>query len=222
MDAVYPYNHKSLWEYKEIGYSIKSLRKFTTIDKIFTVGDDIGQIHLPYNQTQHPAVNIWEKCLHACKDDRVSDPFLFISDDHYFIKQVDIETYPNYYYFDMEQYPYLHKTVPGGHSYWDLVTKTYNLLGNVLFFNVHCPVIIHKQRLYDIYRKYQDELYTGLGLLFKTTYLNGLPGVQMDDYKTKVNEPYDSVKLKCKDRHVFSTCDIVSGGVRQFLSEILD
>lgn len=228
MDAVYPFHKPATCWGEEIQYSIKSLRKFTTIDKVYTVGDSApNTINIPYKQTQQPSVNIWEKCLEACKDPRVSDPFLFLSDDHYFLTPQDIENYPNYCHGTLAQYPFLNKIVEVNgkkfdHPYWGLVTKTFKLLGDVTFFNVHCPAVVHKDRLYECYRKYQDELYQGLGLLFKTTYLQGLPGVEMTDYKTRDGTSLDEVRFQTRHRHVFSSNDEISEGVKKFLQSLFD
>jgi len=102
MNAVYPL----LEDNKEIHYSIECLKKFTTIGDIFTIGAaHEGAIHIPHTDNQSKIVNLWQKCYAACIDERISDPFLFINDDHFIIKPVDIENYPNYYSYNIT-HPY--------------------------------------------------------------------------------------------------------------------
>lgn len=213
MDAVYPLGPGSIWGNKEIDYSTRLLKKYTNVKNIFTVGQSFKQLpNIPATDNQSKIVNLWEKCYLACQNESVSDPFLFINDDHYIIKPTDIDNYPNYYSFKISEYPYKTFQFSGttidkhSHPYWSLVYRTEQILGDVLFFNVHCPVIIHKKRFIDIFTKYYDDVYDG-GLLLKTTYLQGLPGVQMDDYKTRRGESLASIKHHCKDRHIFSSCD---------------
>jgi hypothetical protein len=237
MDAVYPYHvPKGLFWGQEIHYSIKCLRKFTDIKNIYAVGDytDVA-IHIPYAQTQTPAVNIWEKCLIACGDERISDPFLFISDDTYFIKETDVSNYPNYAHGTIGGHPRLNEVIQIGGSkfleaYAALIKKTYELLGDVVFFNVHTPVLIHKQKFIDCYRKYEDELYKSqkhsdgsfhsLGLLLKTTYLQGADFEMTTDYKAHKSISRQQLEKDLKDRHVFSTGDEVSPGTMEYLASL--
>lgn len=214
MNAVYPLGTGSMCGNKEIEYSTRLLRNFTNVEDMFVIGQPFeGLIHIPHTDNQAKAVNLWEKCYTACIDDRISDPFLFINDDHYIIKPTDIENYPNYYSHRISQYPYKTFQFNGftidkhSHPYWKLVYKTEQILGDCLFFNVHCPVVIYKKRFIEVFEKYHAHIYEGEGMLLKTTYLNGLEGVQMDDYKTKRGETLSSIQHHCKDRHVFSSCD---------------
>lgn len=220
MNAVYPLGKGSHWGNNEIRFSVRSLEMFTSIREVFIVGENPGfGNHIPYRETQHPAVNIWEKLVEACLTDEISDPFLFINDDHYFIKPVEIESYPNYYAYRISEYPSL-KIKHGGNPYYQLVERTFKILGDVLFFNVHCPCLIHKQKFLDCFETYRQEIYTEGGLLVKTTYLQNEPGVQMDDYKIRFNESYQTIIDNIKDRHVFSSGEYAFEGTQQVLKQI--
>ena len=225
MDAVYPLFPRG----EHIEYSYALLKKFTSIQNVFTVGEAFEPaIHIPHTDNQVPSCNIWEKALAACLDDRVSDPFLLISDDHFFIQPVDIGNYPNYYAFNISEYPYKTYNILGltvdisNNPYWMLVKKTHDLLGDVPFYNVHCPVIIHKQKFIDTFEAYREHIYSGIGLLVKTTLLHPTshPTVQMDDYKAKAKESLAEIRHNAKGRHIISCADGCDA-IFEFLSEYL-
>lgn len=220
MDAVYPLGDGSLWENKEIQYSVKSVRKFAPwVEDIYTVGEDAGFNNIPHKETQHPAVNIWEKGIIACNSN-CSDPFLFINDDHFLLKPIP-ENYPAYYAYDLTEYPFRDSGIKGfEHPYFRLVRRTREILGQGLFYNVHCPFVVHKDKFVEVFEKYQKEIYSDVGMLVKSTYLNGVEGVQMNDYKTRRGESYESVKRHCKDRHIFSTEADISEGAAMYLIEL--
>ncbi len=216
MNAVYPLGTGSHWGNKEIEYSITFLRRYTSIVDVFTVGEAHPlATNIPYRETQHPAVNIWEKLLTACLDNRVSDPFLFINDDHYFTKPVDVEAYPNYYAYALKDYPFMrefiHSRATGQlvNPYYALVHRTYEILGDVLFFNVHCPCLVHKEKFIECFEKYRKEIYTDKGLLIKTTYLQGESGVLLSDYKIRLRESFESIIKVAAERHIISSGEFV-------------
>ena len=218
MDAVYPLGSGSLWENKEILYSVASLRKFAPFIKdIYTVGEDAGFNHIRHKETQHPSVNIWEKGYLACMDERVSDPFLFINDDHYFLQPIE-ENYPAYYAYNISEYPFRDSGIKGFvHPYFRLVNRTREILGDVLFYNIHCPFMVHKKKFMETFERYENEIYSDVGMLVKTTYLQGIEGVQLSDYKTRRGESLQSVQRNCEGRHIFSTEADISEGAALFL-----
>jgi hypothetical protein len=234
MNAVYPLGNGSKWDNNELRYSVKSLSLFTNIDKVFVIGQLFdGELalpfeNIPYRETQNPAVNIWEKLVEACVTPQISDPFLFINDDHYFTRPVDIDSYPNYYAYMIDDYPYMHQWVKGtnlnmlDNPYYKLVKRTRDILGNVKFFNVHCPCIIHKEKFLRTFEQYRSEIYTDIGLLIKTTYLQNEPGEVMTDYKIRFRESFDSVIDKIRDRHIFSSGEFVDPDTMKVLQTIFN
>lgn len=223
MDAVYPLGTGSLWENNEIKYSVASLRRFAPwVDEIYTVGEDAGFYHIPHEETQHPAVNIWEKIYMACHDARVSENFLCINDDHFLLAHAP-ENYPNYYAYNIADYPFRDSGIKGfEHPYFRLVRRTRELLGEVLFYNIHSPFIVNKAQFISVFEKYEQAIYEDVGILVKTTYINSLmhPNpVQLEDYKTRRGETLESVRRHCKGRPVFSTDAEISEGAALFLIE---
>lgn len=222
MDAVYPLGNGSLWNNNEIRYSIASLRRFAPfIRDIYTVGETVeNTYHIQHEETQHPAVNIWEKVYIACHNSSISERFMCINDDHFLLKEIP-EDYPAYYSYNIKDYPIRSTGVlKMEHPYNRLVRRTRELLGDVLFYNVHCPFIVDKSKFITTFERYEKEIYEDCGILVKTTYLAGTQGMQMNDYKTRINEPYESVKQHCSGRHIFSTDTHISDGAIQYLAEI--
>ena len=89
MDVVYILNKESQSNDDELMFSLRSLQKYMTdLGKVFIVGDCPDWIH---NVIHIPAKDEyserWKNCMHkvtlACKDDRLSDDFIFMNDDFY-------------------------------------------------------------------------------------------------------------------------------------------
>jgi len=225
MDAVYPLGDGSLWENNEIKYSVALLRQNAPwIKNIYVVGKSspVGEL-IEFTENQAPAVNIWLKGLEACLDKRVSDPFLFINDDHFIIKPIPKE-YPAYYTYPIKDYPYKKYSFGGQeveHPYQRLVKRTHDILGDVLFYQPHCPFIVYKDLYLATMKRYEDYIFSDCGLLVKTTYFKGAMGVQMDDYKTKERDTLEMIEYNTRDRHIFSTCADISEGAKQYLQKVI-
>ena len=220
MNAVYLHGTGSMWNDWEIQYSIRSVRKYAPfISDIFSVGIPApGTKNIPHQDTQHPAVNIWEKIVLACMDDRVSDPFMLLSDDHFLIAPISME-YPNYFPGRISQWPRRPDFYKMRDPYSELVDRTQYIIGDVLWFNVHCPVLIHKQSFLDTFNEFRPDIYSGPGLLVKTTYLRNQKHniVPMADYKTKPRESAAQLTSGLIGRHVFSTDTEISDAVADYL-----
>lgn len=218
MNAVYPLGTGSHWDNNEIRYSVESLKYAKGVSGVFVIGEDAGiGTHILMRETQAPAVNIWEKLITACVDERVSDPFLFINDDHFFLSEVDALNYPNYYCYNISQYPI--QFANPHNPYYQLVKRTWDILGDVVFFNVHCPCIIHKAKFIECFETYRQQIYTGPGLLVKTTYLQGAPGQYMKDYKVRHNESYETIAKNSKGRHIISGGEFIHPDLQKFLKD---
>lgn len=147
MDIVYILGNGSEVENKEIRYSLRSLEKFTQFNRIFIVGECPtflkNIIHIPFKETGNPRVNHFEKIdyiINNVKD--LSEDFLLMYDDIFFLKPTDIEKYPNYYKSELENYnepdSYFKKSLSDTKEYLESIgATTYN-------FSVHTPIIYNK------------------------------------------------------------------------------
>jgi hypothetical protein len=104
MDIIYILGTGSKWQNNEIRYSIRSILKHCQdLERVIIIGEDPGfyhyndkLIHIPTADTAHKEANIWKKVLKAAGTPEISDPFLFINDDHFMLKPFNAAVYPYY------------------------------------------------------------------------------------------------------------------------------
>ena len=114
-DVVYPIGNGSGWRNNELRFSLRALEQYgVNVGQIFIVGilpDFLTStiINLPVKDIYNPSVNadgnIIHKVLCACEDERLSEDFLFINDDHILLRSTDLKDIPNYHNGDMNLYP---------------------------------------------------------------------------------------------------------------------
>lgn len=180
MDVVYVLGTGSGWENNEIRFSLRSIEKnLRNFGKVFIVGElpDFltGVIHIPakdiFSPSRNADGNIITKVLAACADDRLSDDFLFINDDHLVIKPIDVADVPPLHHGDMTTFP---------ESYWKLnfwrgrlkrtmeVLKKENL--STLHFDCHTPIIFNKREFPEIIKMFDYQ--NDIGYTMKSLYGN--------------------------------------------------
>lgn len=187
MDIVYVLGTGSSWRDNEIRFSLRSLEKnLLDFGKVFIVGECPGflqnVIHIPAKDIFEPGLNadgnIITKVLAACKDERLSDDFLFINDDHLVINPIVAADVPPLHKGDMCTY---------SPDYWKFnfwrgrlkrtmqVLQTQNL--STLHFDCHTPIILNKLKFTEIMEcfNYADDIgYTMKSLYGNKVYPNGL------------------------------------------------
>ena len=105
MDVVYLVGDGSPWHDNELKYSLRSLEKYTIgVDRVFIVGtkpyylnDNVYHIPFEDDMSLNKERRIMEKLRFICGLPNISDQFLFVNDDHFFNKMVDIRFYPYFY-----------------------------------------------------------------------------------------------------------------------------
>ena len=147
MDIVYILGNGSKFNNEEIRYSLRSLEKFVNFDRVFIVGECPkflkNVIHIPFGDSKNPRVNHLEKINEIIeKVPDLSENFLLMYDDIFFIDKVDIENYPNYYKGEMQTYngfdSFFKKSMSDTKDY--LESKG----ASILNYSVHKPVIYNK------------------------------------------------------------------------------
>lgn len=132
----------------ELRYCLRSIENYLTgYGDIFIVGEYPdwlqGCIHIPCpdygDKTYDKERNIFGKILEACADDRVTDNFMFMNDDHYLRETNEAGKFP-YYYEGLLTWK---RTVT---DYKHTVQNTVNLIGgDALYADIHCPIIYNKK-----------------------------------------------------------------------------
>ena len=147
MEIVYILGNGSKFNNEEIRYSLRSLEKFVNFNRVFIVGECPkflrNVIHIPFGDSKNPRVNHLEKINEIIeKVSDLSENFLLMYDDIFFIDKVDIENYPNYYKGEMQTYngfdSFFKKSMSDTKDY--LESKG----ASILNYSVHKPVIYNK------------------------------------------------------------------------------
>lgn len=217
MDVCYLLGNGSTWFNLEIKYSIRSLLKHgANIDNIYIIGEkpdflkyNDGIYHIPFEELSHAQSNMWNKTLALCRDERISDEFLWMNDDHFFLTDFDCNEYPYYHMGQIRQKKYLESE--NGNPYFKIVHRsvtTYekNSLPG-LHFDVHTPMIINKNKFIDVYEFFKDYIEPIRGIILKSSYCNyyGIEGEEIDDLKIKARYDLGTLDRLTRNRHIFST-----------------
>ncbi len=183
IDIVYVLGTGSGWNNNEIRFSLRSIEKLgINAGKVFIVGahpdflsDEV--IHIPVDDIYNPTINadgnIIHKVLAACADERLSDDFLFINDDHILLKPIDLKDIPAFHKGDMNSFPSNYWTL----NYWRTrlrrTMETLNKQGlQACHFDCHTPILLNKKIFPEVMSRF--EFREGAGLTMKSLYGNSV------------------------------------------------
>lgn len=155
MDVVYLLGSGSPWDNNEIRYSLRSL-KHLPHDKVFVVGERpewlANIIHLDVKDNfaylnGGKFRNVIQKIRAACLDERVSESFVLMNDDFFFLTDVtEIKPYANGTLESMiEQYPDKQS------QYYNALVRTKQFLQKQgieqpINYAVHYPIVYEKKK----------------------------------------------------------------------------
>jgi hypothetical protein len=206
IDVVYVLGTGSKWDDNEIRFSLRSLQKnLKEFRNVYIVGECPkflqNVIHIPAPDIFDPAVNadgnIITKVLAACKDERLSDDFLFINDDHLVLQPVAAAGVPALHHGDMTFF---------GPDYWKLnfwrtrLKRTMEVLREkdytTLHFDCHTPIVFNKHLFPEIMDRFDYQ--EGIGYTMKSLYGNALypDGEFLTDQKKKIFKGYMLAEIK--------------------------
>jgi hypothetical protein len=204
----------------ELRYCLQSIRKHLhNYGEIFIIGDDPnldGVTHIPAKD--EPAYsnkerNIFNKMLLACADERVSDDFLYMNDDHFLLSSCEASEFPYYYSTDWES---------GQGLYMNTVSNTKARFQQCLNWDIHAPMLFNKKKFEWL--KYLP-WNTKFGFCMKTAYCesHGIKGQHMRDLK--ISEPTltaQQIRTMLDGRKWFSIGEFVfrEGGMKDVLDEL--
>ena len=213
LDAVYVLGNGSHHDNIELLYSFRSIDKYLTgLDRVFIIGECPkwvkNVIHIPYAETSKVSdVNIMDKLTVACREVEISETFLHINDDHFFLQPMDASKMP-YYYFDTLQAFIARR---GLDPYGRRVKNTLKLLLSknlpTKYFDIHYPIIYNKSLFLNTVTN-QD--WTD-PFIIKSLYCNSL---NIEGEFAKDNKLNDPPRTAMK---VFSTMPRIKGSILQFL-----
>ena len=178
VDAVFAFTGEDT---RDLALSVRLARKnLNNLSRIFVVGGSPrgveGIEHIPFADPNvgNREGNITRKCLLACHLSRISDPFIFMSDDQFILKEMDAATMPLRFKGNLEDGRV--ETV-----YGQKTRETYLELRRLglptLNFNTHWPVPIRKEAYIAALRLVPwDVEVPGGGILCRSIYGNSLTG----------------------------------------------
>ena len=107
MDVVIPHNKGSYWKCNELRYCLRSIEKnFTDLDNIYIIGykpwwvKNVKHIKVGDYYPDNKGACIINKLISTC-DRKVSDNFLFVSDDQIFLKKISSKHINTYYLYNL-------------------------------------------------------------------------------------------------------------------------
>jgi hypothetical protein len=180
MDCVIPLGSGSKWSNNELRYSLRGLDMYGDINNVWLIGHPPEWFtgnHIQFKEGPVATLNIWNKVREACLDPAISDPFMFANDDYFYQRPFSLD---NFY-----------GQVMGNSQYKDLLRHTMRILAqnglDQLNFDVHRPMIIHKELFMAAYSFFEWHLKIGLGLVMKSCYgnLHALTATEITDIKFK-------------------------------------
>lgn len=219
----------SRWNDTELKYCFRSIEKHLTgYGDIFLIGHKPAWvknvIYIPAtdgDKTWDKERNIFNKIMIACNDERVTEDFLFMNDDHYLLKDYVAAHFPYYYQGTVSDY------LGREDQYRNSINNTFaEIGGDHRFYDIHCPMLYTKEFFQWLKPAAWNKKY---GYCIKTLYC-ALPWESMHRLTTiteypdlKINQPLPSIKIKqlISGRHWFSIGNKArEGGIEVVLQEL--
>lgn len=156
MDFVWPLGSGSKLDDAELGWSMRSVRWFVPdAGNLIVIGDrprtdpGVGFAYLPHVETDVPNVNAKDKMVIACKNRLVSEDFVWMNDDIFFIqpiKAIDLRVAHS-----GSLASHIEHRAENPDSYYRSLCETQSQLKHLGLttrdFEVHTPLPVNKQRM---------------------------------------------------------------------------
>jgi len=220
VDAVYILGEGSKYKDEEIRYSIRSLcMHVSNLRRLCIVGKLPAFLkvwrHIPF-ASPFPCkdANIAGAMLLACRDPKISDPFLCCHDDHFMLLNYDAATFPAWYrgkVFRSSNKRYDHDLKSA-----EAILIRYGIKDPVSF-ETHTPILIHKT---DMIRAFRAILLERDCFTAKSIYANQCDKLKkeyVEDYKIK---PPDIDWSRLKGRPCFSVSPEIPENVWTMLKRL--
>jgi len=159
IDVVYIVGTGSKWQNNELRYSLRSIEMY---------GKNLGNVYISGNKPYFinnkmkwvesydigfPSVNHWHKVRKFFMGTNVNK-VLYMMDDVFFTKEIDLENYPYYQRGDLKEIPV------DGDNYHDCLNNTRIVLEKMnkptTNFEVHCPIIYERDKFLNLTDKFNS------------------------------------------------------------------
>lgn len=226
MDVLYTLGTGSLYENQEIKQSVKLLRKHVKFDRLWIIGECVFKLGINYNFIPFKdqltrTNNVFRKIVEVCENYDISEDFLYMMDDVFILKDIDIDNYPLYHSGELKYYDIL-----DSYKRELMNTKNFLLKNNkpTLDFGVHCPIVYNKKKIMKIdsfYWKEVNEKNNQLNpRILYGNYTNGNK-VFTRDCKLVRDYPMEELKTMLKDKEWFSIGSrSYQGNIKKYIEEL--
>lgn len=227
VDICIPLNNRSTQKNLELRYCLRSIEKHLRgVGEVFIIGycpEWVQNVtHIPFDEDPRNRFrdrNIMNKMLASCKNERVSDDFLMVHDDHFLLANYEAGAFPYYHMGPM---------VPNTGQYAETKRNTILTLSGkdditqvINNYDCHCPILFDKERFIKVTQVDWSKWY---GYCLKTLYcvMNGIMGEYMDDIKIRMPLKADEIKQAIAGRSWFSIGDRcwTEGGMKEVLQTL--
>lgn len=162
VDVLYIKGVKSPNNDDELRYSLRSLRKVKDLGRVFITGEKPdfvkNVIHTPAKDIGCRMINHWWKVYQTIINTDISDNFVLMYDDIFFVKDICLSEYPFY------NRGFLGDNCSGTPLYRKNLEEAKNWLirhnFSIYDFEIHIPCIYNKKdflKLTDIYKEYKNK-----------------------------------------------------------------
>ena len=211
IDVVYVLGNGSINSNNEILFSLRSLQKYCTgYRDIHVIGHRPKFLknikHTQFIEGNIKAINILLKIKQACLNKDITEDFLFMNDDHFFCKEVDINDIP--YYFDQNEMYKILRERKQIDTYRRIIEDTISYFGSIVFFDTHKPMIINKAKFLNMCENINFKKFNN-GLLVKSSYCNyhNIKGVPCKDMVLREKLTYNEIIDILKNESIFAITD---------------
>jgi glycosyltransferase involved in cell wall biosynthesis len=211
IDVVYVLGNGSINSNNEILFSLRSLQKYCTgYRDVHVIGHRPKFLknikHTQFIEGNIKAINILLKIKQACLNKDITDDFLFMNDDHFFCKEVDINNMS--YYFDQNEMYKILRERKKIDTYRRIIEDTIETFTSLIFFDVHKPMIINKAKFLNMCENINFKKFYN-GLLVKSSYcnFNNIKGVPCKDMVLREKLTYNEIIDILKNESIFAITD---------------
>lgn len=225
MDILYTLGTGSIYQNAEIKTSIKLIRRYAKFDRIFVIGENPnieGIEFIPFKDTMARTRNVFRKLCEVAENSDISEDFLYMMDDVFILKPIDIENYPMYHSGEIPDYQVVN-------NYLKEILNTKEFLKQhgkpTLHYGVHCPIIYNKKKILEIdpmYWEYVNKYNRELNprILYGNWFENDNKQFTKD-CKLIRNYPIEELKAILKDKEWFSIGSrSYDGNIKKYLEEL--
>lgn len=156
MDVVYILRNRSNNEYRELRYSLRSLKNIN-YDNLYIIGGNPVWLQnarwvAASDCHKNKALNALDKLMIACDIPELSDDFILMNDDFYLLEPQEIKYLSK---GKLRQTVIEKKAEYNGSKYWYSMDRTAKKFKDPLDFELHYPFIFNKKKFQALEDKYK-------------------------------------------------------------------